>query len=90
MFPVNVSVPLPLMVRPPAPPMTLATLTLLPFRSNTPVLVIVTPRALGEVIAPPACKVPPVNINVLVTLPSPIASVEFAFSVPAAIVVAPL
>ena len=65
-------------------------LTLLLLVSMRPVLVSVTPRVLGEVIVPPACSVPLVKISVLVALPSPSAELEFAFSVPAAIVVEPL
>ena len=56
----------------------------------SPVLVRVTVRAAGEVIAAPACNVPPVKIRVLVALPLPRAVVEFAFRVPALIVVVPL
>ena len=43
----------------------------------------------GEVIVPPACNVPPVNISVLVALPSPRALVSSAFNMPTLIVVAP-
>ena len=89
-MPVRVRVPAPFLVRPPAPLATPAMLTLLQLVSMTPVLVNVTVRVAPEVMVPAACSVPPVNINVLVALPSPIAALAFAFSVPAAIVVAPL
>jgi hypothetical protein len=78
------------LVRPELPPITPAMLTLLPLVSIRPVLVSVTPRVPGEVIVPPACSVPPVKISVFVALPLPSAELEFAFSVPAAIVVVPL
>ena len=65
-------------------------LTLLPLVSMTPVLVNVTVRVAPEVMVPAACRVPPANIKVLVALPSPIAALALALSVPAAIVVAPL
>ena len=58
--------------------------------SINPVLVNVTNRVLSEVIVPAACNVPPVNIKVLVELPSPKAAVLLAFKIPAAIVVVPL
>ena len=65
-------------------------LMLLLLVSMIPLLVNVTPRVFGEVIVPPACKVPPLKISVLVAVPFPNALVEFAFNVPALMVVAPL
>ena len=67
-----------------------AILTALLLVSITPVLVMVTRRVEGEVMAPPACSVPPVKISVLLATPEPIASVELMFKVPALIVVVPL
>ena len=89
LFPDSVKVPAPFLVSPPAPPITPAMLTALALLSMIPVEVSVVPRVPGEVIVPPACKVPPVNIRVLVALPSPSAALAFAFRVPAARVVAP-
>ena len=89
MVALKVNVPTPPLVRPPVPLITPAILTLLPLVSISAVLVNVTKRALGEVIVPPACSVPPVKINVLVALPSPIAAVDGAFNIPALIVVVP-
>ena len=57
--------------------------------STVPAPDIVTLRVAGEVIVPPACSVPPLKISVLFAVPLPSAALEFAFSVPAAIVVAP-
>src|SRR5438874_815807 len=80
--PDNVSVPAPVFVRPPAPLITPATETGLPLESIVPVAESVTERVDGDVIVPAACSVPPLKISVFVALPSPIAPLEFAFSVP--------
>jgi hypothetical protein len=88
--PVRVSVPVPLFVSEPEPLITPAIETPFPFVSIVPVEERVTDRVDGDVIVPPACSVPPENTKLFVALPSPIAALEFAFTVPAEIVVAPL
>src|SRR5205823_6809305 len=83
-----VSVPEPLFVRPFEPLIAPPIETLLPFVSIVPVEESVTARVDGDVIVPPACSVPPENTSELLAPPS--AEVEFAFSVPAEIVVLPV
>ena len=87
--PVNVNVPAPLFVNAPEPLITPAIETGLPFVSIVPAEERVTARVDGEVIVPPACNVPPLKISVFVALPSPMAALELAFTVPVEIVVAP-
>ena len=87
-MPVSVSVPAPILVRPPEPLITPANETELPFVSIVPVEESVTVRVDGEVIVPPACSVPPEKTSVLFASPS--AELEFAFSVPPEIVVLPV
>jgi hypothetical protein len=88
--PVNVSVPAPTFVRPFEPLITPAIETLWPFVSIVPADDSVTPRVDGDVIVPPACNVPPEKTSVFVALPSPIAALAVAFTVPPEIVVLPL
>ena len=53
------------------------------------VLLSVSARVAGEVIAAAACSIPPLKISVFVALPSPSAELPLALSVPALSVVVP-
>jgi hypothetical protein len=90
--PVNVSVPVPCLIRLFDPLITPAIETSPPLVKITPVAESETGRVDGDVIVPIAfsCGFAPEKTSVLVALPSPSAALEFASKIPAAIVVLPL